>query len=113
MEHTALITKTARDLGMVKELPPAEAIKLRSMGLKRYGGPPSAVEKADSACTDLPPACTGCSGCANPRPSGVGPENDLKMARITQHPIQKPAPDPRLNEMVETLVSATMQALKK
>ena len=45
MEHTALITKTAIDLGGVKELPPEEAIKLRSMGLKRYGGPPSAVKR--------------------------------------------------------------------
>jgi L-fuculose-phosphate aldolase len=44
MEHTALITKTARDLagpnGAIKEIPPSEAEKLRSMGLKRYGGPP-------------------------------------------------------------------------
>lgn len=47
MEHTALITKTARDLGRVKELPPSEAAHLRSMGLKRYGGPPSAVAQAD------------------------------------------------------------------
>ena len=54
MEHTALITKTARSLGGVKELPPEEAIALRSMGLKRYGGPPSAVAKADEPCADLP-----------------------------------------------------------
>ena len=47
MEHTALITKNARDMGQVKELDPDEAARLRSMGLKRYGGPPSAVAQAD------------------------------------------------------------------
>ena len=45
MEHTALITKTARDMGKVKELPPDEAVRLRAMGLQRYGGPPAAVRK--------------------------------------------------------------------
>ena len=82
MEHTALITKTARDLGGVKELPPAEAVKLRALGLKRYGGPPDAVARADAPTADLPSACTGCSGCANPDPSGVGPSANLRMARV-------------------------------
>ncbi|MCB9741973.1 MAG: class II aldolase/adducin family protein [Alphaproteobacteria bacterium] len=82
MEHTALITKTARQLGRVRELPPEEAVKLRSMGLKRYGGPPSAVARADEPGADLPAACTGCSGCANPQPSGVGPAADFRILRV-------------------------------
>ncbi len=86
MEHTALITKTARDMGFVKELDPAEAVKLRSMGLKRYGGPPAAVARADEAGADLPAACTGCSGCANPSPSGIAPQSGLKMARVSERP---------------------------
>lgn len=84
MEHTALITKTARDLGNVRELPPGEAGLLRSMGLKRYGGPPSAVAQADQPGADLPPACTGCSGCAHPSPSGIAPKSSMKMARVTE-----------------------------
>lgn len=84
IEHTALITKTARDLGNVRELPPAEAGLLRSMGLKRYGGPPSAVAQADQPGADLPPACTGCSGCAHPSPSGIAPKSPMKMARVTE-----------------------------
>ncbi len=82
LEHTALITKTARDLGGVKTLDPDEAIKLRRLGLKRYGGPPSAVAKADEACTDLPQVCTGCSGCKAPSPTGIAPRSELRMARV-------------------------------
>jgi L-fuculose-phosphate aldolase len=84
MEHTALITKTARDLGGVKELPVDEAVKLRSMGLKRYGGPPNAVAKADNPGADLPEACLDCSGCSNPAPTGVGPSVGLRMARVVE-----------------------------
>lgn len=83
MEHTALITKYARDLGEVRELPSEEAIKLRRLGLKRYGGPPAAVAQADHPCTDLPAACTGCSGCANPTPTGIAPRAELRMVRVT------------------------------
>ena len=82
MEHTAKITKTARDLGGVKELPAEEAQKLRSMGLKRYGGPPSAVAKADAPGADLPTSCQSCSGCANPAPAGIAPKAPLRMARV-------------------------------
>jgi len=82
MEHTAKITKTARDLGGVKELPAEEAQKLRSMGLKRYGGPPSAVAKADAPGADLPKSCQSCSGCANPAPAGIAPKAPLRMARV-------------------------------
>jgi len=92
MEHTALITKTARDLGGVKELDPDEASHLRSMGLKRYGGPPAAVAQADLPGADLPDACRSCTGCNNPNPTGIGPAStgsraDLKMARITASPM--------------------------
>jgi len=87
MEHTALITKTARDLGGVRDLPPAEAVRLRAMGLKRYGGPPSAVAKADDPAADLPSVCTGCSGCATPTPSGIAPRSEMRMARVTSGPV--------------------------
>lgn len=87
MEHTALITKTARDLGGVRDLPPEEAVRLRAMGLKRYGGPPSAVARADDPTADLPSVCTGCSGCATPTPSGVAPKADLRLARVTSSPV--------------------------
>lgn len=92
MEHTALITKTARDLGGVKELPAAEAEKLRSLGLKRYGGPPEAVAKADEPGADLPAACKGCSGCGNPSPAGVGPAKGLRMARVVEAALRAVGP---------------------
>ena len=43
LEHTALIMKTAMDLGGLRRLPPDEAAHLRRLGLSRYGGPPSVV----------------------------------------------------------------------
>lgn len=88
LEHTALITKTARDLGGAKELAPAEAAHLRSMGLKRYGGPPSAVAKADQPGADLPAACLGCSGCSNPSPTGIAPKATMTLARVSAQPLQ-------------------------
>lgn len=104
MEHTALITKTARDLGGIKELPPEEAAKLRSMGLKRYGGPPSAVAKADHPHVDLPDACRACSGCAHPTPSGVAPKSELKMARVVNAPLGGPSvEDALVNEVLRAL----------
>ena len=84
LEHTALITKTARDLGGVKELPPEEAVKLRSLGLKRYGGPPLSVSKADAPGADLPEACLTCSGCGNPSPQGIAPKSEMKLARLVE-----------------------------
>ena len=101
MEHTALITKTARDLGGAKELDPKEAVHLRSMGLKRYGGPPAAVARADSAGADLPAACLGCSGCANPNPQGIAPSAGLRMARVVSQPL---APSP----VVEAAIAAAV-----
>jgi len=109
MEHTALITKTARALGGVKELPPEEAIHLRSMGLKRYGGPPSAVAKADDPYTDLPDVCTGCSGCTNPRPTGIAPKQDFQLTRMNY---QAPKPTQEAKNIENTLVEATLRALK-
>jgi len=94
LEHTALITKTARDLGQVKTLDGEEAIKLRRMGLKRYGGPPSAVAKADEGCVDLPDACVACNGCNNPSPRGIGPKVDLRMARVMSPPASQPSKPP-------------------
>lgn len=90
VEHTALITKTARDLGHVKHLPPEEAEALRRMGLKRYGGPPAAVAKADQPGADLPKACLSCSGCANPQPSGIAPRSGLTLVRVTEQPMPPP-----------------------
>ncbi len=130
MEHTALITKTARDMGQVQELPAEEAVSLRSMGLKRYGGPPSAVQKADAPGADLPDACLGCSGCANPSPTGIGPANTgsrmgMRMARVSGRPMMSlgeamaeagrhiVAPDPVPSTPLEdSIVSEVLQALK-
>jgi L-fuculose-phosphate aldolase len=88
VEHTALITKNARDMGGAKELPPEEAVRIRSMGLKRYGGPPAAVARADAPGADLPDACLACSGCANPHPTGIAPKSEVRMARVTRQPLQ-------------------------
>jgi L-fuculose-phosphate aldolase len=65
LEHTAKIIKAARDLGGAKALPADEAVKLRSLGLGRYGGPPEAVARKDAPGADLPPSCT-CDGGAAP-----------------------------------------------
>lgn len=104
MEHTALITKTARDLGFVRELPPDEAVRLRSMGLKRYGGPPSAVAQADAPHADLPEACQSCTGCNHPTPSGIGPKSDLRMARVSHQPL------PALQDAINAAKRAVEQA---
>jgi L-fuculose-phosphate aldolase len=91
IEHSAKIMKAARDLGGVKELPPSEAVKLRSMGLKRYGGPPDAVAMADDPGADLPAACLDCSGCGCPTTTGLAPSVGFSIARVTNTPISRPA----------------------
>lgn len=107
VEHTALITKTARDLGHVKHLPADEAERLRRLGLKRYGGPPSAVARADDPGADLPSSCLSCSGCANPNPAGVAPKAELKaLVRVTAEPMVPPV-------MEDVLVSEVLKALAK
>ncbi len=83
MEHTAKIMRDARSLGGMKELPAEEAVKLRRMGLERYGGPPEAVAKADDEGADLPPACLNCSGCGNPTVEGIGSPAGFDIARLT------------------------------
>lgn len=107
VEHTALITKTARDLGGAKELDPGEAGRLRSMGLKRYGGPPSAVAKADQPGADLPHACVGCSGCANPAPQGIAPKSELRMARVVSQPM---APSPHVEALIAQAVLRSLSS---
>ena len=93
MEHTASIMKWARDLGAMQELPPDEAVRLRSMGLQRYGGPPRAVAKAKAAGADLPPACLDCSGCGTPTPGHLGPAAGFHVARISATPVRSRTQD--------------------
>ena len=115
LEHTALITRTARDLGGVKELPPDEAVRLRAMGLKRYGGPPSAVAKADQPGADLPQACLGCSGCAHPTETGIGPRVDMRLARLTEVPLHTPLSSKgadRLRTLEDTVVDEVLKVLR-
>ncbi len=83
MEHSAKIMKAARDLGQMQDLPADEAGRLRSMGLLRYGGPPAAVARAHEKGADLPETCRGCSGCGDPRPSGLGPPSSFSVARVS------------------------------
>ena len=71
LEHTAKIIKAARDLGGAKTLPADEAVKLRSLGLERYGGPPDAVARKDEPGADLPPSCTCDGGQAPPAATGA------------------------------------------
>lgn len=87
MEHMAKIMATARSLGGIQELDPAEAVKLRSMGLKRYGGPPESVAKADDPNADLPPACIDCSGCGQPGEGAFGDPTGFSVARLTNVPV--------------------------
>ena len=87
LEHTAQIMRDARALGRVQELPPGEAVRLRTMGLKRYGGPPAAVAKADQPRADLPETCLDCSGCGNPTDEGIAARLDFSLARITNTPL--------------------------
>ncbi|MCO4768436.1 MAG: class II aldolase/adducin family protein [Deltaproteobacteria bacterium] len=87
MEHTAQIMKWARDLGAMQTLDPAEAVKLRSMGLKRYGGPPSAVARADDEHADLPAACIDCSGCGTPTAGGLATRAAFSVARVSATPV--------------------------
>jgi L-fuculose-phosphate aldolase len=88
IEHMAKIMKAARDLGGIADLPAEESVKLRSMGLKRYGGPPEAVAKADDPHADLPPACIECSGCGQPSHTGLMARANFSVARITNTPVR-------------------------
>lgn len=107
LEHTAFITKTARDLGGVKHLPAGEAVRLRSMGLKRYGGPPEAVAMADEPNADLPDACISCSGCNVPSPRGIGPKAGFDVVRVLSEvgppPVDKGVEGIVLEEVLKAL----------
>jgi L-fuculose-phosphate aldolase len=105
LEHTALITKTALALGGVKQLPPEEAIALRTMGLKRYGGPPSAVAKAEEPCADLPIMCTGCE---NPNPTDV-----VSTSKTEEEPVRFGPSAASATMMEDSLVEATLRALSQ
>ncbi|MFH1463905.1 MAG: class II aldolase/adducin family protein [Pseudomonadota bacterium] len=106
MEHTALILKTAQDLGGVRNLPPEEAVRLRRLGLERYGGPPAAVAALNQPGTDLPESCTV-------------PGESFRLLRVTSKPLTtlgepagKPAPalDPDVEEAVVREVMRLMKA---
>lgn len=73
VEHTAIITHAARQLGNVKELGHDEITRLHSLGAKYRT-------------TDIPVPCQGCSGCPNPVPWQGLP--DFTMGRITAKPIR-------------------------
>ena len=88
IEHFARIMKAARDLGRVQDLPADESVRLRTMGLRRYGGPPRSLAALDgpnssgASGADLPPACLACSGCGDPRPGGLGKPAGFAVARV-------------------------------
>ena len=78
LEHMAHIMKAAHALGAIRDLPCDEAVRLRKLGLARYGGPPAAVARLGEQGADLPDSCFTCAGCerapaaspsARPRPS--------------------------------------------
>lgn len=84
IEHLAKIMHASRQLGGIQDLPAEESVHLRRMGLLRYGGPPSAVALAHAGGTDLPKACTDCSGCGNPSASGIAPPTGFSVARMVR-----------------------------
>ena len=106
LEHTATITKNARDLGGVRELDSDESEKLRRMGLLRYGGPPESVARALEPGADLPDACRGCSGCARPTPSGISAVADVRVARLISSLGRPPVPDGMEEVVFEEVVRA-------
>lgn len=77
VEHTAMITQRARQLGNVKELPEAEIARLHSLGAKYRT-------------TDVPVPCQGCSGCPNPAPWQAKPA--FEVARMTAAPLRNQHP---------------------
>jgi L-fuculose-phosphate aldolase len=78
LEHTARIVALASDLGGVKELPSDEAVSLRAMGLKRYGGPPEAVRQADAPTADLPASALR-SDDPYPAPTSLFPASEAEL----------------------------------
>lgn len=87
LEHTALIMKTAQDLGRIRDLPVEEAVELRRLGLERYGGPPNAVARKEAPCADLPLDCGECAETTPPGAEGFAPRPTLRLARVTDQPL--------------------------
>ncbi len=107
MEHMAQIMKAASDLGAIRELPCDEASRLRSMGLRRYGGPPLAVAQADRPGADLPRACLTCAGCelgsaSAARPQG-SPQADTRAETSGETRAHGPSSEP-LEQVVDQAV---------
>ena len=110
MEHMAKILRDARMLGGVRDLPSDESVRLRSMGLKRYGGPPQAVALADDPEADLPPACFGCSGCGHPSEEGLAMPAGFSVARLTETPVvAQGAGAPRGRGRLESIVAEAVR----
>jgi hypothetical protein len=65
---------------------------------------------ADAAGADLPPACLDCSGCANPRPTGIAPKVGFSVARILRAAGPPPVPD-SVRGVVEEEVLRALQGL--
>ena len=99
LEHLAKITKAAYDLGAVAELDPAEAVRLREHGLRRYGGPPASLDALRQGRVDLPPVCMFSQPpAASARPAGAPPP---RGAVVTE-------PSPELERVIEAAVRATL-----
>jgi L-fuculose-phosphate aldolase len=106
MEHMAKIMATARSLGRIQELDGDEAVKLRSMGLKRYGGPPESVARADEPGADLPEACLSCSGCGQPGEGAFGDPPGFSVARLTNTPVLPQSQESLAREVRAAIVAA-------
>ena len=76
LEHTASIVLAANLLGGAKELPTEESIRLRTMGLNRYGGPPEAVAKVHLPHADLPNRVLQSSSDPYPSPAELTPHTN-------------------------------------
>jgi hypothetical protein len=73
------------------------------MGLKRYGGPPSAVELADSPGADLPQACLVCDGCSDPSHTGLAAASGVTAVRVK---------GPGMDQVRQVVMEEVLAALK-
>lgn len=103
LEHTARILLIGNQLGQIKELPPQEAVHLRSMGLRRYGGPPSAVAKAGDPAADLPAELLRSSTDPYPEPSALVPKR-----AGDEHLLGQPEPVRAMARAIHREVSAIL-----
>lgn len=104
MEHLAKIMKAASDLGGIRDLPCEEASRLRSMGLKRYGGPPLAVAKADQPGADLLSARSSCAGCEREPSFAAASEGASSAAEAVPQ-----AADGDVDEQLEQAINTTIR----